>query len=86
MKRPSNTTVRRRIKEQRCPFCGCGRRWYQNLLCEYPERAIYERCDKCNKVLVYTDNSPWYSLFEELEKVKTISIEKVRKIYQYFVP
>lgn len=86
MKRPSNATVKRRIMERRCPFCGCRTTWSQNFLCEYPERAIYERCDYCNKVLVYTDNSPWYSLFEELKKVKAISIEKVMKIYKYFVP
>lgn len=86
MKRPSNTTVKRRIMEQRCPFCGCGRRRFQDFHCEYPERAIYERCDNCGKLLIYTDNSPWYSLFEELGKVKAISIEKVRKIYKHFVP
>lgn len=82
MRKPSNTTLKRRIKEHRCPFCGSGRQYTRVYPCEYPERAIYTYCENCDRLLEYTDNSPWYSIWEELEKIKSLTLEKAKKVYR----
>lgn len=86
MKIPSNTTLKRRIKEYRCPFCGCRKREMIDHHAEYPERWVEERCSWCNKLLAYTDNSPWFDIIEDINHIKGFNWKKLRELYRLFIP
>lgn len=86
MKIPSNATLKRRVKEYRCPFCGSRQRSIIDSYVEYPERCTEIRCGKCNKILSWTDNSPWFDFIEDISHIKGLNWRKLRKLYRFFIP
>ncbi len=80
--KPSKSTIKRRIKEHRCPFCGCCSTEYINHHAEYPEIFADMRCSRCGKVMERADNSPWFSLFDELREQRAKSMEDVKRVYK----
>lgn len=82
MKKAKRVKYNKRFKAQACPVCGS-----QRILCgtnraEYPEVWSVDRCNDCNCVVGYEDNSPYFTIWDELKRVR--SKKKVLAIVQEF--
>lgn len=83
-RKPSNMTVKRRIKQRRCPFCGCASTELSGNHVEYPEVYMWTSCTHCGKRTGMADNSPWVDLWDVLKEEKAKSIKDVRRIYKSY--
>lgn len=81
--KPSNATIRRRIREHRCPFCGCSHTIYSGEWAEYPEAWNWTSCEKCGRRMSYQDNCPTIYLHDELIRLKAKTIKDVKRIYKF---
>lgn len=85
MKKFSKNTIVKRIKNGKiiCPICGCKYVKYVHYNI-YPEIEEYCFCRNCNVMLELAINSPYYSVFDEIKKLKFITYKAIFKIVSTF--
>lgn len=82
MEKAKKVKYNKRFKAQACPVCGSRNIHYGTNRAEYPEVWSIDRCADCGCVVGYQDNSPYFTIWDELKRVR--SKKKVLAIVQEF--